>query len=621
MPTVPDIHRRGTRADQATVASPPLTVGTLYFVTDEGVTERWDGAAWEVYSGLGTGDTPPPPPPGTVASTFLVSGGQVVWEAAYTFRVSASTYYIDGTRYTSLEDTVTLTAADATLDRIDVIALDTLGAVVAIAGTLAATPSEPSVDPAAYLKLALVLVTHATSEPAALDLILVYAEQVGSPTEWNWATSAGSLVLNSTTTPHAGTKCIEGTAVAAGAYVQATIGSGSIDPTEYDHLLCFLRSKAAWNSSRGLLVTLRLSGVLVGAAVQIRRSGTFGFDSTLLSDYQMVAIPLVAFAVPQGSTINQVRFEDFGGSIGFFLDDISFQVDATTPVGSGLTQDQADARYAPLVHAPRHSSGGADPVTVTALAGFPGGTSTFLRADATFASAAGAPAAHATSHQSGGGDPIALDTLAATTDVTTLNASTSAHGLLRKLDNVATHFLDGQGAWSTPVGAGDVVGPAASIASEVALFDGTTGKLLKRATGTGYAHVVAGVLAVSTLTRVIGMIIGDGTNVISTGVQGFLSAPVTGTITKVRLLSSDAAVTSGSIVVDVWKDTYANYPPVVGDSITASAKPTITTATKSEDSTLTGWTTAVTAGDVFGFKVDSVTSLKRVTLELHVAEA
>ena len=143
MPTVPDIHRRGTRADQATVASPPLTVGTLYFVTDEGVTERWDGAAWEVYSGLGTGDTPPPPPPGTVASTFLVSGGQVVWEAAYTFRVSASTYYIDGTRYTSLEDTVTLTAADATLDRIDVIALDTLGAVVAIAGTLAATPSEP----------------------------------------------------------------------------------------------------------------------------------------------------------------------------------------------------------------------------------------------------------------------------------------------------------------------------------------------------------------------------------------------------------------------------------------------------------------------------------------------
>jgi len=95
---------------------------------------------------------------------------------------------------------------------------------------------------------------------------------------------------------------------------------------------------------------------------------------------------------------------------------------------------------------------------------------------------------------------------------------------------------------------------------------------------------------------------------------------VAGTITKVRLLSSDAAVTSGSIVVDIWKDTYANYPPTVADTITASAKPTITTATKSEDSTLTGWTTSVSAGDVFGFKVDSVTSLKRVTVELTVEE-
>src|SRR5262245_66485663 len=58
MPTVPDIHRRGTRADQATVASPPLTVGTLYFVTDEGVTERWNGSTWDAYSGPGTGAAP-----------------------------------------------------------------------------------------------------------------------------------------------------------------------------------------------------------------------------------------------------------------------------------------------------------------------------------------------------------------------------------------------------------------------------------------------------------------------------------------------------------------------------------------------------------------------------------
>lgn len=50
-------------------------------------------------------------------------------------------------------------------------------------------------------------------------------------------------------------------------------------------------------------------------------------------------------------------------------------------------------------------------------------------------------------------------------------------------------------------GSGDVVGPSSSVDSEIALFDSTTGKLIKRATGTGYAKVTSGVLsAVSTAT-------------------------------------------------------------------------------------------------------------------------
>lgn len=68
---------------------------------------------------------------------------------------------------------------------------------------------------------------------------------------------------------------------------------------------------------------------------------------------------------------------------------------------------------------------------------------------------------HASSHLSGGGDPVKLDDLAAPDDNTDLNASTSKHGLLLKLDNVATHFLDGQGAWTTPSGGT----PAAHAAS------------------------------------------------------------------------------------------------------------------------------------------------------------
>lgn len=64
------------------------------------------------------------------------------------------------------------------------------------------------------------------------------------------------------------------------------------------------------------------------------------------------------------------------------------------------------------------------------------------------------PTTHAASHKSGGGDSIKLDELATPTDVTTLNSSTSAHGLMKKLSNVATEYMDGTGNWSTPAGGG-----------------------------------------------------------------------------------------------------------------------------------------------------------------------
>lgn len=112
--------------------------------------------------------------------------------------------------------------------------------------------------------------------------------------------------------------------------------------------------------------------------------------------------------------------------------------------------------------------------------------------------------------------------------------------------------------------------------------------------------------------------IGDGTNVITTGVKKTLSIPYACTITGWTLLSDDPSDTAGAIVIDVWKDTYANFPPTVADTIIPSGtKPTITaTGTKGVSSSLTGWTTSIAAGDVLRFNVDSVASLKSVTLTI-----
>ncbi len=121
----------------------------------------------------------------------------------------------------------------------------------------------------------------------------------------------------------------------------------------------------------------------------------------------------------------------------------------------------------------------------------------------------------------------------------------------------------------------------------------------------------AGVLPGANIgTGQVEYIIGNGVSAITAGIQGDIQFPFACTITQVDLLADQ----TGSIVVDLWKDTYANYPATVADTITASAKPTISSATKATDSTLTGWTTSITAGDIIRINVDSITTCTRVAL-------
>jgi len=133
--------------------------------------------------------------------------------------------------------------------------------------------------------------------------------------------------------------------------------------------------------------------------------------------------------------------------------------------------------------------------------------------------------------------------------------------------------------------------------------------------GLGSGVALAGTTLVATASNsVVGITIDGGGSAITTGTKGFITVPYPCTITQVTMLADQ----SGSAVVDVWKDTYANYPPTVADTITAAAKPTISAAVKSQDSTLTGWTTSVSAGDVIGFNVDSAATITRLTVVLRV---
>lgn len=99
---------------------------------------------------------------------------------------------------------------------------------------------------------------------------------------------------------------------------------------------------------------------------------------------------------------------------------------------------------------------------------------------------------------------------------------------------------------------------------------------------------------------------------ITTGVKARVWFPFACKITGWTILA-DAV---GSCVIDVWKDTYANHPPTNADSIAGSEKPTLSSAQKNQDLTLTTWTQNVAAGDILFFNVDSASTVKQVFLGL-----
>lgn len=108
----------------------------------------------------------------------------------------------------------------------------------------------------------------------------------------------------------------------------------------------------------------------------------------------------------------------------------------------------------------------------------------------------------------------------------------------------------------------------------------------------------------------------DGGGVpLSAGKVVYLSnIPYAGTITGVTMLAD----VSGSAVVDIWKTTFSGAPPTIANTITASALPTLSSAQKSNNTTLSGWATSIAAGDTMAFKLNSASTLTYVNLTLQV---
>lgn len=111
---------------------------------------------------------------------------------------------------------------------------------------------------------------------------------------------------------------------------------------------------------------------------------------------------------------------------------------------------------------------------------------------------------------------------------------------------------------------------------------------------------------------VVGITIDGGAATPATGSKGYLQIPFAATIKSWTMLA-DA---SGSAQITVKKCSYADFPTTA--SIVAAAPPALSGVQKATNSTLTGWTTAITAGDILEFVLDSISTIKRLQLFLEV---
>src|ERR1035437_10276216 len=159
---------------------------------------------------------------------------------------------------------------------------------------------------------------------------------------------------------------------------------------------------------------------------------------------------------------------------------------------------------------------------------------------------------------------------------------------------------------------------AGAIAAGDILYGSAVGVMSRRAKGSTYQRLVmdSAWAFPSWQDEIInlGAVIGNRVDVITAGLKLAIPMLVGMDLTEWSIVADQ----SGSIQLDLWVDTEANWPPTIADTIVASDHPKITTATKANGTALTGWTKAFASGTkcYLYINVDSCTSIKQITFVL-----
>jgi hypothetical protein len=125
-------------------------------------------------------------------------------------------------------------------------------------------------------------------------------------------------------------------------------------------------------------------------------------------------------------------------------------------------------------------------------------------------------------------------------------------------------------------------------------------------------------LNTSIKTGSCGVVFDGQGGVISNGRTAYVQVPYNGTLTSWTLVAAQL----GSCTITVFKDTYANYPPVTPADNIYSVQPALASAISNRNLTPTyvGSQATVTAGDWIGFTISGVTTVTWVNLSILITK-
>jgi hypothetical protein len=207
--------------------------------------------------------------------------------------------------------------------------------------------------------------------------------------------------------------------------------------------------------------------------------------------------------------------------------------------------------------------------------------------------------------------PIATLTLAQASSSITITPSTgigltipeASDSLAGVLDATRASFIDGAlaknpGLQTTSLAAVASSGSYSDLANKLALA-------LVAYTG-NYSD-----LAIRPLATISMLFDGGGASV-SAGITRFTLIPFPATITGWTVMAD----VSGSISIDIWKASFANFPPTVSNTI-VNGYPLVLSSAQSAQGSVANWSTVtINAGDVLAYHVTSASTVTAVTAQL-----